>query len=72
MNDALHAALAERDLQRVISIYTEAADRRESEGDIDVACFLLTHAWVHALEADDHRVGMLRARLIAHGRERNT
>ncbi len=71
MSDALEAAFAARDIKRVIDIYAQAADRKEAEGDIDAACFLLTQAWVHALEAGDDRATDLRARLIAHGRERD-
>ncbi|MGR3511904.1 MAG: hypothetical protein ACU0GG_04015 [Paracoccaceae bacterium] len=71
MSNALQTALAERNLGRVIDIYTDAANDKEEAGDIDAACFLLTHAWVHALEAGDDRATDIRARLIAHGRERD-
>lgn len=69
MSHALQTALAERNLGRVIDIYIDAANDREEEGDIDAACFLLTHAWVHALEAGDDRAAEIRTRLVAHGRE---
>lgn len=71
MSDALATAFAARDIARVIDIYTQAANQSEQDGDIDGACFLLTHAWVHALEAGDRRAGEIRARLIAHGREKD-
>ena len=72
MSDDLVHALASGDLTGVIDIYLAAADSREDEGDVDAACFLLTHAWVHALEAGDSRARDIRARLIARGRENET
>ena len=71
MSDALDAAFAAQDISQVIDIYAQAADRKERDGDIDAACFLLTHAMVHALEAGDRRATEFRARLIAHGREKD-
>jgi hypothetical protein len=71
MSDALQAAFAARDISQVIDIYTKAADAQEVGGDVDAACFLLTHAWVHALEVGDDRANNLRARLVAHGREKD-
>ena len=72
MNDDLARALASGDLKGVIDIYLAAAESKEDEGDVDAACFLLTHAWVHALEAGDSRARDIRARLIARGRESET
>ena len=73
MNDGLAAELADAhasgDLDALVRLYTAAADREEAEGRIDRACFLLTHAWIFALEAGDDRAEGLKARLVAHGRE---
>ncbi len=74
MNDAaldadLHAAHAGDRATRLAGLYREAADRAEREGDIDRACFFLTHAWVFALEAGDPMAGEIRDRLVCEGRE---
>ncbi|WP_420584940.1 hypothetical protein [Ruegeria sp.] len=55
-----HAAL--------IRYYTIAADEQEGAGDIDAACFYLTHAFVFALEAGAPEANALNARLAAHDR----
>jgi hypothetical protein len=65
----LLAALATGDLDRVVSIYELGARLKEQEGDIDAACFLYTHAFVHALQAGDPRHETLRRVLIGYGRE---
>lgn len=46
-------AVTDGDHQVVARIYADAAQRAEKEGDMDRACFLMTHAWVFALEAGD-------------------
>ena len=55
-----------RDQHALVGLYTEAAD---SANDLDAACFFLTHAYVFALELGDPRAAVLRARLVAQGRE---
>lgn len=57
------------DLVRLVDLYSLAAERSETEGDIDAACFYLTHAYVFALQSDDPRAEDLRAILKARGRE---
>ena len=57
------------DLPALIALYAEAANRREAVGDINAACFYLTHAFVFALQAGDPSAHELRQRLWAHGRE---
>ncbi|MEM6386775.1 MAG: hypothetical protein AAF718_11130 [Pseudomonadota bacterium] len=69
MSDAVSVALALGDIERVVSLYEKAAAMKEEAGDIDAACFLLTHAWIHALEAGDGRAEDIRGQLIAYGRE---
>lgn len=66
----LLAAHAAGDLAALVDGYAAAADLAEAAGDVNRACFFLTHAWVFALEAGDARADRLRARLVAHGRER--
>ncbi|MEO0936851.1 MAG: hypothetical protein AAFY38_01710 [Pseudomonadota bacterium] len=63
----LDAAVAAGDTAALITVYTLAADQAR---DVDTACFLLTQAYVYALEAGDARAATLRARLVAEGRER--
>ena len=64
----LLAAHAKADTEELISGYALAADRAEMAGDIDKACFFLTHAWVFALEAGDPRAAALHARLVSEDR----
>ena len=66
------AAHASGDLARLVQGYTSAADESEKAGDVNRACFFLTHAWIFALEAGDTRAEQIRARLVAHGRETRT
>ncbi len=50
----------------LVTLYQEAADQA---ADTDAACFYLTHAYVFALELDHPDVPVIRARLVAEGRE---
>ena len=50
-------------------LYAEAGDLAEAAGEIDAACFFLTHAYVFALATGAAEAGALHARLLAHGRE---
>ncbi len=59
-------AHAANDVDVLVSLYTQAANEAT---DVDAECFYLTHAFVFALEAGDPRAGILRARLVKHGRE---
>lgn len=71
--DALNAALikahAAYDRLQLIALYKLAGDKREQDGDIDAACFYLTHAFVFALEEGADDAVALSQRLSAHGRE---
>lgn len=49
----------------LVGLYIEAADQT---GDVDAACFYLTHAYVFALETGDARRGELHKRLAENGR----
>jgi len=52
-------------------LYLAAARLRESQGDIDAACFFYTHAYVYALDCGDREiVGQARKRLQDHGRDK--
>lgn len=68
LNAQLLAAHEAGDGAALVQLYTAAADQVE-DSDIDAACFYLTHAYVFALELGDPACAILRARLIAHGRE---
>ncbi len=70
---ALDAALLEAhgagDEARLAALYAEAADLAEAAGDLDAACFYLTHAYVYALATGAAAADALHARLMARGRE---
>ena len=66
LHAALMAAHEAGDGAGLARLYERAA---ETAGDVDAACFFLTHAYVHALEAGDPRARHLHGRLKAHGRE---
>lgn len=69
LDAALIAADEAGDGPRLVALYAQAADGAEAAGDIDAACFYLTHAYVFALQAGDARASELHARLQARGRE---
>jgi len=65
---ALREAHAANDLPTLARLYADVADAAEADGEIDSACFFLTHAWVFALQAGLAEAERLRERLAAHGR----
>ncbi len=67
--EQLLAAHSANDAQRLVALYTNAADLREQAGDINAACFYLTHAFVFALEINAAERRDLQIRLWRHGRE---
>lgn len=68
LNDELLAAHARNDGKVLARLYTQAAERHESAGEIDAACFFLTHAFVFALEAGAPEAKTLNHRLAQRGR----
>lgn len=68
LNDELLAAHARADGEALSRLYTQAAERHESAGEIDAACFFLTHAFVFALEAGAPEAKALNHRLAKRGR----
>ena len=62
----LLAAHAAGDLGALVGLYAEAAEAADT---VDAACFYLTHAYIFALDTGDPRVGALKARLVAAGRD---
>ena len=69
LDAALLRAHADNDTDRLVALYTEAADQAEGRGEMDAACFYLTHAYVFALEAGAAEAATLNRRLAAHGRD---
>lgn len=65
---ALLAAHAAGDHAALAGLYTAAGDQAEAAGDIDGACFYLTHAFVFALETGAPEAEALNRRLAARGR----
>lgn len=61
-------AHAEADTGALVRLYTLAGDQSEASGDIDEACFYLTHAFVFALEAGFPQADPLNKRLADRGR----
>ena len=69
LNEALIAAHDAGDTESLIRLYTQAGNHEEDAGNVNAACFYLTHAYVFALEAGNSHAADLHARLKAHGRE---
>ena len=69
LDAALLEAHAEGDAGRLALLYAQAADAEEAGGDIEAACFYLTHAYVFALEKGSAAAGALNRRLAKHGRD---
>ena len=71
--DELDAALldahARGDRATLVTLYTQAGDMAQAQGDCDAMCFYLTHAYVYALETGAPEADGLHARLKAEGRE---
>lgn len=68
LDRALLKAHDRQDLEALITLYTNAADRREALGEIEAACFYLTQAFVFALESGSSEASCLNARLVSYGR----
>ncbi|MCI5095247.1 MAG: hypothetical protein MRY77_02925 [Rhodobacteraceae bacterium] len=66
LDERLLAAHAAGEDERLVALYTEAAD---TANDQDAACFFLTHAYIFALEQNHPALEDLRNRLVAAGRE---
>lgn len=59
------------DLKALPPLYLDAARLRESQGDIDAACFFYTHAYVYALDCGDRQVAeTAHSRLSSYGRDK--
>lgn len=65
----LFSAIERCDYETLSTLYTNAADTSEQRGNIDEACFLLTHAYVYALQQGLNTCTELRTRLKVYGRE---
>ena len=70
LDAALLAAHERCDTAALVALYTTAGDWAEAKGDIDAACFYLTHAFVFALEAGAPEAALLNRRLADRGRAR--
>jgi hypothetical protein len=57
------------DISALVDLYQQAAELREASGDIEAACFYLTHAYVFALDLGRDDAVDLYGRLKDHGRE---
>lgn len=68
LHQQLLEAHAGQDLNSLMALYARAGKSMETRGDIDAACFYLTHAYVYALELGAPELPSLQARLLAYGR----
>lgn len=68
LDRALLKAHEDTDHAELVRLYTLAGDTAEDAGDIDAACFYLTHAFVFALEAGLPDAKELNRRLAERGR----
>lgn len=69
LDAAMLAAHETQDKEALVELYQQAANRREATGDVDAACFYLTHAYVFALDLGRDDAVDLYKRLKQHGRE---
>ena len=69
LDDMLRSAHARDDAVALTELYTRAADQSEDNGDIDAACFYLTHAFVFGLQCGSDATRDLQRRLWRYGRE---
>ncbi|MGB3176991.1 MAG: hypothetical protein WBH14_12440 [Albidovulum sp.] len=69
LDQALLTAHTAGDLAALVRLYTQAADDQEAAGNINAACFYLTHAYVFALQSGSAAINDLNRRLCEHGRE---
>lgn len=68
LDERLLDAHAAGNLVDIALHYARAADQAEEAGDIDRACFFLTHAWIFSLEAGDPIADEHRSRLAGYDR----
>ena len=68
LDPALLKAHEDKDNAELVRLYTLAGDQAEAAGNIDAACFYLTHAFVFALEAGLPKAKELNRRLAERGR----
>ncbi len=68
LDRALLQAHEDKDSAALVRLYTLAGDQAEDAGNIDAACFYLTHAFVFALEAGMPEARALNRRLAARDR----
>ena len=68
LDRALLQAHDDKDSAELVRLYTLAGDTAEEAGNIDAACFFLTHAFVFALEAGMAEAKELNCRLTERGR----
>ena len=67
--EQINLAHARHDLTALVRLYSKAAEISRAAGDIDKASFLLTYAWIYALDVGSAEADGLRQQLIALGRD---
>ena len=69
LDQQLLSAHEQNDYPALVTLYAKAADQQEQSGNIDAACFYLTHAYVFALQEGMAEARVLHQRLVSFGRE---
>ena len=69
LDSDIRQAHANSDANALVRLYTRLADLKEAAGEIDAACFFLTHAFVYALEDGADEQYAIQERLRGYDRE---
>ena len=69
LDQQLLAAHEQGDADALCALYLEAGENAERRGEIEAACFYLTHAYVFALEAGSPSAKEINRKLVEYGRE---
>lgn len=69
LDGAIRNAHDKGDLVALVDLYCEGSGRKAAGGDADASLFLLTQAYVMALDTGDMRAAAIHAQLVAAGRE---
>ena len=69
LDQQLRKAHVDKNHAALVVLYTKVANECERSGDIDAACFYLTHAYVFALQEGMRETKELHQQLVKYGRE---
>ena len=69
LNEKVLQAHEDGDRSTLVDVYDMLGQEELAQGQVTSACFLLTQAYVYALESDDSRAPKIHKILKSHGRE---